>query len=87
MKPVSQIFALCVEDLPGSRYTHKYYKELEINYKQKKVKDVYGKIWDQKQKDAQKYLFDNILRTLTNRKNKTSEITKWFYGINYIFIL
>ena len=34
---------------------------------------------DQKQKDAQKYLFDNILRTLTNRKNKTSEITKLVY--------
>ena len=42
------MFALCVEDLPGSRYTHKYYKELEINYKQKKVKDVYGKIGSSK---------------------------------------
>ena len=78
MKPVSQIFALCIEDLPGSRYTHKYYKELEISHRQKKTKDVYGKIWEQKQKDAQKYLFDNILRTLTNRKNQTPEITKWF---------
>ena len=78
MKPVSQIFALCIEDLPGSIYTRKYYKDLEINYKQKQIKDVYGKVWEQKQKDVQKYLFDNILRKLTNKKNKTSEITKWF---------
>ena len=72
MKPVSQIFALAVEELPGFPHKVGYYEELEKNGKKSE------KVWDMKQKMAQDLLFGSVLRQLENKRNNRQEITKWF---------
>ena len=73
MKPVSQIFALAVEELPGFPHKAGYYNEL-LEMGSKKPE----KIWDMKQKMAQDLLFGSVLRQLENKRNNRQEITKWF---------
>ena len=80
MKPVSQIFALCLKDLPG--FT-KDIKEFDNKYDQylkkgKSVNDSIKYMIECKRKEAARILFGDILRLLENKRNRNNEITKYF---------
>ena len=77
MKPVSQIFALCLEELPGftkniSEFDNKYKVYLA---KGKSKNDSIKYMLECKRKEAAKILFRDILRTLENKRNGNMEIT------------
>ena len=80
MKPVSQIYALILEDLKGFNKPRNYYSNLKISLAktQPDKKKLNDKIQDLRMKDVQKILFGDVLRVCENRKNKAQEITKWF---------
>ena len=80
MKPVSQIYALILEDLEGYKRPKNYYQEYKVILSKSqpdKVK-VHNKIQDLRMKDIKELLFDETLRICDNRKNNKQEITKWF---------
>lgn len=80
MKPVSQIYALILEDLEGYKRPKNYYQEYKVilsKSQPEKVK-VHNKIQDLRMKDIKELLFDETLRICDNRKNNKQEITKWF---------
>ncbi len=80
MKPVSQIYALILEDLDGYKRPKNYYKEYKniLSKKQPDRVKVNNKIQDLRMKDIKELLFDDTLRICENRKNNRQEITKWF---------
>jgi len=80
MKPVSQIFGLCLEELDGF---NKDIKEFNNIYKKqlgegKSINDALKKMLEAKNKEAGHIVFRDILRILTNRKQRTREITDYF---------
>lgn len=81
MKPICQLLALGLFDIPKCKSSHKDYERkekslcLQYNNNFKKVKD---KIADIKQLEVQKILFDDILQSLENKKNKNRTITEFF---------
>ena len=79
MKPISQIYALIVEDLDGFKYGKDYYsrkyKSLCESLTQEKAKK---KIDDLKFKDTGNIVFGDVIRIAENRKNKTKLITDFF---------
>ena len=80
MKPISQIFALCLEDLPGftkniSEFDNKYKVYLD---KGKSKNDSIKYMLECKRKEAAKILFRDILRILENKRERNIEITKYF---------
>ena len=80
MKPVSQIFALCLQDLPGFTKT---IKEFDCKYDQyinkgKSVNDSIKYMLECKRKEAAKILFRDILRVLENARERNNLITDYF---------
>ena len=79
MKPVGQIYALAVTELPefkkGNDYFDKKYLELLKTKEQEKALE---KVKDLRYKEASNIIFSEVLRIAENRKNKTREITDFF---------
>ena len=79
MKPVGQIYALAVTELPeykkGEDYFDKKYNEL---IKTKEPDKATEKVKDLRYKEASNIIFSEVLRIAENRKNKTREITDFF---------
>ena len=91
MKPVCQIYGLCLEDIPNYRSNTDYDKLMQKYLQDIKDKNIKGyiinakdtleatkKVLEKKQKEAGKLLFGDFLRTLQNKRTKSVEITKWF---------
>ena len=80
MKPVSQIFALCLAELPGftkdiKEFNNKYNVYLE---KGKSKNDSIKYMLECKRKEAAKILFRDILRILENKRENNTLITDYF---------
>ena len=80
MKPVSQIFALCLDELPGftkniQEFNNKY--DVYIN-KGKSKNDSIKYMIECKRKEAAKILFRDILRILENKRENNTIITDYF---------
>tara|TARA_B110000211_G_scaffold221781_1_gene269795 strand:- start:4310 stop:7627 length:3318 start_codon:yes stop_codon:yes gene_type:complete len=80
MKPVSQIFALCLKDLPGftgniSEFDNKYHV---YKNKGKSENDSLKYMLECKRKEAAKILFRDILRILKNKRENNTLITDFF---------
>ena len=79
MKPVGQIYALAVTDLPefkkGADYFDRKYNEL---LKVKEPEKALEKVKDLRYKEASNIIFNEVLRIAENRKNKSREITDFF---------
>ena len=80
MKPVCQIFALVIEQLPGFRKEKDYYQKMEKSLIDKKIdlEKRTTKIRTDKQRLTENIIFYDIRRFSENKKNNTNEITKWF---------
>ena len=79
MKPVCQIYGLCLEDIPSYR-PNTDYELIRQKYLNNgcDMMTATKKMLEKKQKEAGKLLFNNVLRTLENQRNGDNEITKWF---------
>ena len=78
-KPVSQIFGLIVETLPGFNKEPDYYNKKFKSYKKLHgVVKANNKITDLKNNDASELLFGETIRIANNKKNKAREITDFF---------
>ena len=80
MKPVSQIFGLSLEEIPGftrdiSEFNNIYKNQLANG---KSENDSIKKMQEAKSKEAGHILFQDILRVLENKRNKNSQITDFF---------
>lgn len=81
MKPVSQIYALVLERMPGYKKGVEYFKNeekrliVEKNGDMKKVKDRLG---DMREAEVQNIIFKPFLVKLDNQRNGNREITDWF---------
>lgn len=86
MKPVSQIFALCLDDITGlqnmllRRHGPGYFSKMERQYREKGFdpEKIDKGIRNLKQKVAEEYLFYDIQREMENQRKMRQEITKWF---------
>ena len=90
MKPVSQIYALILEELKEYKKDKNYYTNLKIklNKKTKHILDsttaitekkkINDKIQNLRMNEIKTILFGDIIRTCENKKNKSQEITKFF---------
>ena len=80
MKPVSQIFALCLKDLPGfNKNIEEYNNKYDIYIKKgKNINDSIKYMLECKRKEAASLLFGDILRILANKRTRNNEITKYF---------
>ena len=82
MKPVSQIFGLCLNEIPGfnrdiKEFDNIYGKQLLAG---KSINDSIKKMQESKSKEAGNILFQDILRVLENKRNNNTQITD-FFGI------
>jgi DNA polymerase delta subunit 1 len=81
MKPVSQIYALVLEQVPGYRKGKDYFKDVEKklivdkNGDMKKVKD---KVCDMRENEVQDILFKPFITKLENKRKGMREITDFF---------
>ena len=80
MKPVSQIFGLCLEEISGFS---KDIKEFDNIYNTqlsegKTINESIKKMQEAKSKEAGEIVFRDILRILNNRKSRSTEITDFF---------
>ena len=80
MKPVSQIFGLCLEDISGfckdiAEFNNIYKKQLSMG---KSINDSIKKMQEAKAKEAGEIVFRDILRIVNNRKSRSTEITDFF---------
>tara|TARA_B100000963_G_C22638949_1_gene679251 strand:- start:3894 stop:7775 length:3882 start_codon:yes stop_codon:yes gene_type:complete len=80
MKPVSQIFGLCLEDISGfskdiKEFNSIYDKQLASG---KTINESIKKMQEAKSKEAGEIVFRDVLRILNNRKMRTREITDFF---------
>ena len=80
MKPVSQIFGLCLDEIPGftkdiEEFNNIYNKQLSSG---KNINESIKKMQEAKSKEAGNILFQDILRVLENKRNKNSQITDFF---------
>lgn len=85
MKPVSQIYALVLENMPGFRKGNTYFKDVEkklIIEKEGDMKKVKDRISDLREGEVQDILFKPFLVKLQNIRNKNREITDWFKKVN-----
>ncbi len=80
MKPISQIFALSIEDIPTLRNCKDKYQQLEEKYKLAKMdpEKMEKKLLSDKQKEVADHLFSDILMFCDSQKNGNQSITKWF---------
>lgn len=81
MKPVSQIYALVLEQVPGYKKGREYFKEVEQklivdkNGDMKKVKD---RVCDMRENEVQDILFKPFITKLENKRKGLREITDFF---------
>lgn len=80
MKPVCQIYGLCLNQIPNYRMNE---KEFETVYQQqikngKSENDATKKVLERKQKIASELLFGDILRRLKNKREGNREISSFF---------
>jgi DNA polymerase elongation subunit (family B) len=81
MKPVLQVYALVVEELPGYNKGFHYFKDMyprlleEKEHDEKKARD---RLNDLKEDEVKKILFDPILNKLKNKREGNREITDFF---------
>jgi DNA polymerase elongation subunit (family B) len=80
MKPISQIYALCIEKLPNFRKGQTYFQEQAKSYRLKGWAEdkIEKKILQLKGKEAELLLFHDTIRQCENQKARAQEITKWF---------
>jgi len=81
MKPVSQIYALVLETMPGYKKGPDYFKQLEkklIVEKNGDMKKVKDRIGDLREEEVENIIFKPFLIKLENKRNKNREITDWF---------
>ena len=81
MKPVSQIYALVLEKMPGFRKGPDYFKHVEkklIEEKEGDMKKVKDRLGDMREGEVQDILFKPFLNKLNNIRNNNREITQWF---------
>ena len=84
MKPVQQLFALVLEDIPD--FKKKVFKVKEFKKKIKLIKDELGddkskmekKIEDFRNKEVKSILFDKYLNEISNDKNNIQTLNKYF---------
>jgi DNA polymerase elongation subunit (family B) len=84
MKPVSQIYALVLEKMPGYKKGATYFEEQEkklIVDKGGDMKKVKDKIADMREAEVQEILFKPFLTKLQNKRENLREITDWFKRI------
>ena len=79
MKPICQLLALALHEIPKSTKPEFYKSKLKsyITSFEGNVKKANEKINDLKQKEVQKLLFDNILNKLNNKRLGHREITEF----------
>ena len=83
-KPISQIYGLVVEQLPGYKHTLEpdYFKKQRLKYKndEKEHSDEWidKKITDMRVDMAEELLFGDYVRQEKNRRNGSQTITQWF---------
>ena len=80
MKPVSQIFALRIEEIPTFKKASDYYKQKldqQINNGTEEESAI-KKITNEKQRDTEELLFWDILYLCESQKNGNQSITNWF---------
>ena len=80
MKPVSQIFGLCLDEIPGfnrdiKEFDNIYGKQLAAG---KSINESIKKMQETKSKEAGNILFQDILRVLENKRNNNTQITDFF---------
>ena len=81
MKPVSQIYALVLEKMPGYKKGPDYFKEMEkklITDKDGDMKKVKDRLGDLREGEVQDILFKPFLVKLENKRKGNREITDWF---------
>ena len=81
MKPVSQIYALVLEKMPGFRKGPDYFKQVEKKLfveKEGDLKKVKDRLGDMREGEVQDILFKPFLNKLNNIRNNNREITQWF---------
>lgn len=81
MKPVSQIYALILEDMRGYKKGKNHFKEVEtklITDKNGDMKKVKERLNDLRENEVQELLFKPFLTKLENKRNGNREITDWF---------
>lgn len=81
MKPVSQIYALVLENMPGYKKGKDYFEKMEqklIDEKNGDMKKVKDRLGDLREAEVQEIIFKPFLIKLQNKKNKNREITDWF---------
>jgi hypothetical protein len=80
MKPVCQLLALALFDLPKSKTRTYYSNKLKslIRLCEGDVKKAEDKINVLKQKEVEELLFSPILRKLKNKRSGATEITSYF---------
>jgi DNA polymerase elongation subunit (family B) len=85
MKPVSQIYALVLENMPGFKKGPHYFKEVEkklIKEKEGDMKKVKDRLGDMREGEVQDILFKPFLNKLENKRSGNREITDWFKRLN-----
>ncbi len=80
MKPISQIYSLCIEKIPNFRKGNQYFPEQAKKYRLKgwDQDKIEKKILQLKAKEVELLLFYDTLRECENQKARAQEITKWF---------
>ena len=82
MKPVQQVFALILEQIPSFKRKIPGFKRKCEYLKQECGGDE--ELYDRKEdalrnKEVKKIIFDDVLRQANNIKNGQKSITKWFH--------
>ena len=80
LKPVTQIFGLSLEQIPGyngdlSEFDRMYNEYLKEG---RTINESIKRVLEKKRKVAEKLLFSDILRRLENKRMNNNEITKYF---------
>ena len=78
MKPVAQIYALIVNQLPGYSYDEDYLNRLYLGYLDKHgEKKAMEKITQKRNDIAAEIIFQDIIREVNNRRQKIKSIDTW----------
>ena len=80
MKPVQQVFALVLEDIPAFKNKKKRFEERVKNIKRKYINEEKYKNQAQKMrnKEVKQLIFDEFILECENKKNNQSSIFKYF---------
>ena len=80
MKPIGQIFALCIESIQGFKYSSDYFNRFETNLRTKMTDEqkIEDRVRRERQKEAEALLFQDVKRLCENRIEGKQNITNWF---------